>query len=184
MMEVIRVSESSVLTEGTRRHIPDDGILHNRDIYIGRDWLPQIAHGDPCAPAPSELTMSSATMKTMCGGEASADVTSSSQCKVHSSDMSETLHCSCAPVAFTVSFILQEHTATTERSRWSKQLFYCQLFRQVRRRLPQLRTAHAAYCFQCQVLRLGTVQCRLWSVMGVASLLVQTLLHLILLGAL
>jgi hypothetical protein len=33
MMEAIRFSETSVLTRATRRHIPEDGILHVDYLY-------------------------------------------------------------------------------------------------------------------------------------------------------
>jgi hypothetical protein len=36
MMKAIRSSETSVLTRATRRHIPDDGILHTRFCFISR----------------------------------------------------------------------------------------------------------------------------------------------------
>jgi hypothetical protein len=36
MLEAIRTSETSVLKRATRRHIPEDGILHVQRLYVSR----------------------------------------------------------------------------------------------------------------------------------------------------
>jgi hypothetical protein len=49
MMEAIRYSEASVLRRATRRHVPEDGILHETDrpckiIYAHRQWRDNHPH--------------------------------------------------------------------------------------------------------------------------------------------